>query len=77
MRTQAQSKNTKSSLNRTDPGLDSLSLSNHSNGRIAALQGRAAACTSGLNQAFLSYCLELLSRRRIIGRIKLTCLTTV
>jgi len=57
-------KTQKSSLSRTDPGLDSLSLSDHSNGSIAALQAPAAAWTSGLNQAFLSYCLELLPRWR-------------
>ena len=36
-------KTQKSSLSRTDPGLDSLSLSDHSNGSIAALQAPAAA----------------------------------
>ncbi|CDF37860.1 unnamed protein product [Chondrus crispus] len=77
MRTRPLCKNTESSLSRTDPGLDSLSLSDHSNGSVAALQAPAAACTSDLNQAFLSYCLELLPRRQLIGRIKLTCLTTV
>ena len=57
-------RNMLSSLSRTDPGLDSLSLSNRSSGSIAAMQGPAAAWTRGLNQAFLSYCLELLPRRQ-------------
>jgi len=36
----AESGNNMSSLSRTDPGLDSLSLSDHSNGRFAAILAR-------------------------------------
>ena len=46
-------------------------------GSVAALPGRTAAKTNYLNQRFLTYLADLLSRRQVISRVKLTCLTTV
>ena len=63
MQTQLQCGYVKSSLSRTDPGLDSLSLTDHSNGRIAAMERPPTACPRDSNHAFLSYCRELLPRR--------------
>ncbi len=59
-RTLARHGSNKSLLRRTDPGLNSLSLSDHANGSFAAHAAPVAACARGLNQAFLSCGLDLL-----------------
>ena len=57
-------------------GLEAFSH-NPADGSSAPLASRPSAKTNYLNQRFLSYWVELLLRRPVISRVKLTCLTTV
>ena len=50
---------------------------NPADGSSAPIASQPSAKTNYLNQQFLSYLVELLSRRPVISRVKLTCLTTV
>ena len=57
-------------------GLEAFSH-NPADGSSAPLASRPSAKTNYLNQRFLSYWVELLLRRPVISRVKLTSLTTV
>ena len=57
-------------------GLEAFSH-NPTDGSSAPIASQPSANTNYLNQRFLSYWVELLSRRPVISRVKLTCLTTV
>ena len=59
-----------------DSGLEAFSH-NPADGSLAPSAFQPGANTKYLNQQFLSYCVELLSRQQPISRVKLTCLTTV
>ena len=59
-----------------DSGLEAFSRY-PAHGSFAALPFQATAFTNYANQRFLSYWVGLLSQRRVISRVKLTCLTTV
>ena len=63
-------------VTRRDSALEAF-RHNPTDGSFAPPADRPSTCTKCPNLRFLSYWAGLLSQRRVISRVKLTCLTTV